>query len=232
MSDSVLRDLDQARRGRRARQPEGPGPEGPEPDGRRSEGLMLDRQRGEEPSPEGSFGGRLAGPDPEDSPEGRAEEWLEAPERGDRGSGNRQAQPEDRGPQPRTRSRPQPQPRGAQPDDPLMRDLIGGLLRRARTEQGRTLREVAEDAQVSLPYLSEIERGRKEASSEVLAAVYRSLGLSLTDVLAELYHRTARVRLTRTGSHQIAPMPQQAPPARATRPIRSAQQAQVLALAA
>lgn len=85
-------------------------------------------------------------------------------------------------------------------EDPLMRDLIGDLLRRTRNEQGRTLREVAEDAQVSLPYLSEIERGRKEASSEVLAAVYRSLGLSLTDVLAELYERTALVGLARTGT--------------------------------
>ncbi|RKS07318.1 helix-turn-helix protein [Nocardiopsis sp. Huas11] len=85
-------------------------------------------------------------------------------------------------------------------EEPLMRDLIGDLLRRTRNEQGRTLREVAEDAQVSLPYLSEIERGRKEASSEVLAAVYRSLGLSLTDVLAELYQRTTLVRLTRTGA--------------------------------
>ncbi|KOX16706.1 helix-turn-helix domain-containing protein [Nocardiopsis sp. NRRL B-16309] len=84
--------------------------------------------------------------------------------------------------------------------DPLMRDLIGDLLRRTRNEQGRTLREVAEDAQVSLPYLSEIERGRKEASSEVLAAVYRSLGLSLSDVLAELYRRTALIGLSRTGT--------------------------------
>ncbi|OLT26045.1 transcriptional regulator [Nocardiopsis sp. CNR-923] len=84
--------------------------------------------------------------------------------------------------------------------DPLMRDLIGDLLRRTRTEQGRTLREVAEDAQVSLPYLSEIERGRKEASSEVLAAVYRSLGLGLSDVLAELYRSTVDQVAPRTGA--------------------------------
>ncbi|MEV2275733.1 helix-turn-helix transcriptional regulator [Nocardiopsis sp. NPDC049922] len=85
-------------------------------------------------------------------------------------------------------------------EDPLMRDLIGDLLRRTRTEQGRTLREVAEDAQVSLPYLSEIERGRKEASSEVLAAVYRSLGLGLSDVLAELYRSTVGEVPPRTGT--------------------------------
>ncbi|MFY7064502.1 helix-turn-helix domain-containing protein [Nocardiopsis changdeensis] len=95
--------------------------------------------------------------------------------------------------------------------EPLMRDLIGGLLRRTRVEQGRTLREVAEDAQVSLPYLSEIERGRKEASSEVLAAVYRSLGLSLTDVLAELHRETVmaipRPLGGRTGSYAPAAAP-------------------------
>lgn len=100
-------------------------------------------------------------------------------------------------------------PRAEAPEEPLMRDLIGDLLRRTRTEQGRTLKEVSEDAQVSLPYLSEIERGRKEASSEVLAAVYRSLGLSLTDVLGELYQRTTLVDLrglgTRLGSYRAAP---------------------------
>ncbi len=85
------------------------------------------------------------------------------------------------------------------PDEPLMRDLIGELLRRTRTEQGRTLREVAEDAQVSLPYLSEVERGRKEASSEVLAAIYRSLGLSIVDVFGELYQQTHLARFEVVG---------------------------------
>ncbi|PSK98534.1 helix-turn-helix protein [Murinocardiopsis flavida] len=76
-------------------------------------------------------------------------------------------------------------------DDPLMRDLVGTALRRARLEQGRTLREVAEAAQVSLPYLSEIERGRKEPSSEVLAAVYRALGLQLIDLVGDLHTQLA-----------------------------------------
>lgn len=113
-------------------------------------------------------------------------------------------------------------------EEPLMRDLIGELLRRTRTEQGRTLREVAEDAQVSLPYLSEIERGRKEASSEVLAAVYRSLGLKLSDVLAELHEQTVLVRFQRTGTRlgdyrPVGPVPLTGTPAR---------QAQVMSLAA
>ncbi|RGC68244.1 Transcriptional regulator ClgR [Micromonospora sp. MW-13] len=67
----------------------------------------------------------------------------------------------------------------------LLRRVIGGVLRRIRTRQGRTLREVAEAAGVSLPYLSEVERGRKEASSEVLAAICRALGIRLSDLLEE-----------------------------------------------
>ncbi|GAA1111297.1 helix-turn-helix domain-containing protein [Nocardiopsis composta] len=82
--------------------------------------------------------------------------------------------------------RPAPLPEG-QDDEPLMREAIGALLRRVRLEQGRTLREVADDAQVSLPYLSEIERGRKEPSSEVLAAIRRALGLRLIDLIGGLH---------------------------------------------
>lgn len=67
----------------------------------------------------------------------------------------------------------------------LLRRVIGGVLRRARLRQGRTLREVALAAGVSLPYLSEVERGRKEASSEVLAAICRALGIHLSDLLEE-----------------------------------------------
>ncbi|GAB3440082.1 hypothetical protein GCM10027570_05200 [Streptomonospora sediminis] len=75
--------------------------------------------------------------------------------------------------------------------EPLMRDLVGGVLRRARLEQGRTLQDVADEAGVSLPYLSEIERGRKEPSSEVLAAVYRALGLQLLDLVGGLHTELA-----------------------------------------
>ncbi|OKI42402.1 helix-turn-helix domain-containing protein [Micromonospora sp. CB01531] len=67
----------------------------------------------------------------------------------------------------------------------LLRRVIGGVLRRVRLRQGRTLREVAQAAGVSLPYLSEVERGRKEASSEVLAAICRALGIHLSDLLEE-----------------------------------------------
>ncbi|MFC8076386.1 helix-turn-helix domain-containing protein [Streptomyces sp. NPDC057307] len=77
--------------------------------------------------------------------------------------------------------------RDSKADEPLMRDLVGAALRRARLRQGRTLRDVADRAQVSLPYLSEIERGRKEPSSEVLAAVCRALGLQLVDLVGALH---------------------------------------------
>ncbi|MFE5208067.1 helix-turn-helix domain-containing protein [Streptomyces sp. NPDC056600] len=71
--------------------------------------------------------------------------------------------------------------------EPLWRDLVGDALRRERLAQGRTLKEVAEAARISMPYLSELERGRKEASSEVLAAAARALGLGLGDLLVRVH---------------------------------------------
>ncbi|MCZ7425961.1 helix-turn-helix transcriptional regulator [Micromonospora sp. WMMA1949] len=76
----------------------------------------------------------------------------------------------------------------------LLRRVIGGVLRRIRLRQGRTLREVAQAAGVSLPYLSEVERGRKEASSEVLAAICRALGIHLADLLEEARDELRRER--------------------------------------
>ncbi|MFE6488803.1 helix-turn-helix domain-containing protein, partial [Streptomyces sp. NPDC057757] len=70
------------------------------------------------------------------------------------------------------------------PKEPLWRDLVGDVLRRERIAQERTLKDVAETARISVPYLSELERGRKEASSEVLAAAAKALGLRLGDLLS------------------------------------------------
>lgn len=67
----------------------------------------------------------------------------------------------------------------------LLREVIGDVLRRARTEQGRTLREVSNSARVSLGYLSEVERGRKEASSELLSAICTALDVPLSRVLSD-----------------------------------------------
>ena len=66
---------------------------------------------------------------------------------------------------------------------PLLRDVLGLVLRRTRTRQGRTLAAVAQRARVSTQYLSEVERGRKEASSEVLAAICAALDVALPDLL-------------------------------------------------
>ncbi|NYD36359.1 helix-turn-helix domain-containing protein [Actinomycetospora corticicola] len=68
----------------------------------------------------------------------------------------------------------------------LLREAIGGTIRRARTERRRTLRDVSRDARVSLGYLSEIERGRKEPSSELLAAICEALALPLPDLLDDV----------------------------------------------
>jgi transcriptional regulator with XRE-family HTH domain len=65
----------------------------------------------------------------------------------------------------------------------LLREAIGDRLRYARTNQHRTLREVSRAARVSLGYLSEVERGRKEPSSELLAAICDALDLPLSDLL-------------------------------------------------
>ena len=69
---------------------------------------------------------------------------------------------------------------------PLLRTMLGDALRRARQAQGRTLADVSAAARVSVPYLSELERGRKEASSEVLAAICDGLRVDLADLLAEV----------------------------------------------
>ena len=68
----------------------------------------------------------------------------------------------------------------------LLRRVIGDALRARRQSQHRTLREVSTAANVSLGYLSEIERGQKEASSELLAAICDALGARLSEVLGEV----------------------------------------------
>ncbi|HZO67696.1 MAG: helix-turn-helix domain-containing protein [Kribbellaceae bacterium] len=74
----------------------------------------------------------------------------------------------------------------------LVRGLLGDVLRRRRLRQGRTLREVSADARVSLGYLSEVERGQKEASSELLASICMALEVPLSDVFAEVSQDLAR----------------------------------------
>ena len=80
----------------------------------------------------------------------------------------------------------------------LLRHALGEVLRRRRLLLGKTLRDVAAESRVSLPYLSEIERGRKEPSSEILAAVCQVLRLELSALLVDavgLLDLTAHDRL-------------------------------------
>lgn len=81
----------------------------------------------------------------------------------------------------------------------LLRELIGESLREERVAQGRTLREVSKAAQVSLGYLSEVERGQKEASSELLAAMCSALDLPLSVVLNLVSEKLAVVEATADG---------------------------------
>jgi transcriptional regulator with XRE-family HTH domain len=66
----------------------------------------------------------------------------------------------------------------------LFRRLLGDVLRERRLEQGLTLRQVSAEARVSLGYISEIERGHKEASSELLASLCSALDIRLSEVLS------------------------------------------------
>ena len=67
--------------------------------------------------------------------------------------------------------------------EPRLRDVVGDVLREERLGQERTLADVAEKAAVSLPYLSEVERGRKDVSSDVLHSICDALELPLAEVL-------------------------------------------------
>ena len=80
----------------------------------------------------------------------------------------------------------------------LLRQLLGDVLRRLRVRQGRTLREVSTLARVSLGYLSEVERGQKDASSELLASICGALGVPLSQVLREVSDQFALAELQAT----------------------------------
>ncbi|MDA3018117.1 MAG: helix-turn-helix transcriptional regulator [Actinomycetota bacterium] len=73
----------------------------------------------------------------------------------------------------------------------LLREAVGSSLRAARAEQSRTLRDVAREARVSLGYLSEVERGQKEASSELLNSICEALGLQLSALMSDVTSQIA-----------------------------------------
>src|SRR5438874_13734281 len=104
----------------------------------------------------------------------------------------------------------------------LLRRVIGDALRSRRQSQHRTLREVSTAANVSLGYLSEIERGQKEASSELLAAICDALGAHLSELLREVSHTVAtaeadaKATVTRRVEGDVAVTVHQDTPLRAT----------------
>ncbi|HEX7352161.1 helix-turn-helix transcriptional regulator [Brachybacterium sp.] len=71
------------------------------------------------------------------------------------------------------------------PLEPLLRELIGQALRRRRLEHGRTLADVSARAGMSMQHLSDVERGRKDASSEILAAICGALGTGVAELMAD-----------------------------------------------
>ena len=93
----------------------------------------------------------------------------------------------------------------------LLRRLLGEVLRRHRIRQSRTLRDVSTAAGVSLGYLSEVERGRKEASSELLASICGALEVTMSEVLREvsddLAREERRLRLAPVGFGATVPAP-------------------------
>ena len=113
---------------------------------------------------------------------------------------------EPQGQQPQREREPQPEPR---PQEPLWREVLGRRLRVLRQEQRETLSETAARAGISPQYLSEIERGRKEPSSEMIAALAGALGTTLIDltehVAGDLRRQMSLVpRAGRTGPVMLA----------------------------
>ncbi|WP_129842795.1 helix-turn-helix transcriptional regulator [Streptomyces sp. RFCAC02] len=82
----------------------------------------------------------------------------------------------------------------------LLRRLLGDVLRRQRQRQGRTLREVSSSARVSLGYLSEVERGQKEASSELLAAICDALDMRMSELMREVSDELALAELAQSAA--------------------------------
>jgi transcriptional regulator with XRE-family HTH domain len=92
---------------------------------------------------------------------------------------------------------------------PLLRVMLGQELRRHRLGLGRTLRQVSRDSQVSLGYLSEIERGQKEASSELLTSICEAMDLPLSTLLGTV---SAQLAAHERGSATVVPIAAAASP--------------------
>lgn len=106
--------------------------------------------------------------------------------------------------------------------EPLLRELLGRALRSRRREHGRTLADVAAQAGVSMQHLSDVERGRKDASSEMLAAICGALGTGVAELMADAAGPAAQpaaarpvlldlTRRPRPQLHELSSAPSRAP---------------------
>ena len=93
----------------------------------------------------------------------------------------------------------------------LFRRLLGDVLREQRMQRGMTLREVSAEARVSLGYISEIERGQKEASSELLGSICEALDVPLSEVLREVSDNLALAESMPVGVPIPVPVPVRGP---------------------
>jgi len=134
------------------------------------------------------------------------------------GGGDRQREPE------RERER-QPLP------EPLWREVLGGRLRALRAARGETLAATAERAGVSPQYLSEIERGRKEPSSEMIAALAGALDTTLAD-LTTAVTRDLRRTIEETDARRVTPVPADVHSRPGSRALRTSATPGIRALAA
>ena len=90
---------------------------------------------------------------------------------------------------------------------PVLRQVVGDTLRAVRLRQRRTLREVSGTARVSLGYLSEVERGQKEPSSELLAAICSALDVELSELFAEVSQTLRREEKLALAGPRVALVP-------------------------
>lgn len=121
-------------------------------------------------------------------------------------------------PQSHSGAAPQSGSRAASGAEPLWRAVVGEQLRAARADRGERIADVAERAGMSPQYLSEIERGRKDPSSEMLAAVAGALGLTVHELVSRVATRYDVIAVTQSARSRPSPL-MAPPPARPTEPL-------------
>ncbi|KOV79931.1 helix-turn-helix domain-containing protein [Nocardia sp. NRRL S-836] len=109
--------------------------------------------------------------------------------------------------------------KGKREPQPLWREALGRKLREIRERQGARLVDVAERAGISTQYLSEIERGRKEPSSEMIAAVTGALGVDLADLLVGIAGQVRHFQTARTVNRPGGPVLTRRPVSRPDGPV-------------